>query len=117
MKKIAGSNFNLQVSDGETISVQISNTIKIVNQVIYVFNGSDPVLSTSQPYTRTLHKTGTDADPDPSVLSARVTFSDASGGHFRISVSGKAGEDTSVYDYDQAGSQASEQLNYILSFS
>ena len=117
MKKIDGSAFNLQFADLETLKVEILNRIKVAPFANYAFNGADPVLPVATPYTRKLVKTGVDADPNPSFLSARVTFAEQSGGSFRVQVTGDSGGDVSIFDYDQPDGQAAEQLNYIINLA
>jgi hypothetical protein len=114
VKKINGSKFNLAFSDQETLKVEIVNRIKIAPFVNYVFNGADPVLPVATPYTRKLKTTGANADPSPSFLSVRVTFAEEGGGSFSLRVSGDQGGDVSVFDYEQAGAQSEEQVNYTI---
>jgi hypothetical protein len=117
MKKVKGSTFNLQFADNETIKVEIINRIKLGPNANYAFNQTDPVLPVETPYTRQLHKTGPNADPDPSFLSVRITFAETGGGSFTLRVTGDQGGDVSTFDYEQAGKQAEEQVNYILNLS
>jgi hypothetical protein len=96
------------------MKVEIVNRIKIGPFANYSFNGADPVLPVTTPYTRQLEKSGVNADPNPSYLSVRVTFAEASGGSFQIRITGDGGGDVSTFDYDQAGAQAEEQVNYTI---
>lgn len=117
MKKINGSTFNLQFADQETLKVEIINPIKVGPFANYAFNGADPVLPVATPYTRQLEKAGANADPNPSSLSVRVTFAEQGGGSFSIRVTGDQGGDVSTFDYEQAGAQSEEQVNYTINIA
>ena len=117
MQKINGSPFNLRLADNETIKVEIINRMGLGPNANYAFNGADPVLPVETPYTRLLHSTGPNADPDPSFLSVRVTYAGGSGGRFTSRVTGDHGGDTSLFDCQQGGGQAEQQLDYKISFS
>jgi len=114
VKKINGSTFNLEVADQETLKVEIANRIKIAPFANYSLNGKDPVLPVATPYTHKFEKGSAAADPTPSFLSVRVTFAEQGGGSFSIRITGDQGGDVSTFNYEQAGAQAEEQVNYIV---
>jgi hypothetical protein len=114
VKKINGSKFNLGFADQETLKVKIVKRIKIAPFANYAFNGADPVLPVATSYTRKLTRAGVNADPSASFLSVRVTFAEQGGGSFSLLVSGDQGGDVSIFDYDQAGAQSEEQVNYTI---
>jgi hypothetical protein len=106
MKLKGGNRFEIDVDQGEQITLRITQSTGIVDLVNYSLDGG------TNPGPLPL-KTPCNIDPDRTCdLAVTCTFTDPGNGNFTVQVTGSKGGDVSTFGYDQAPGEAFKTLVY-----
>ncbi len=107
MKIIGGNQLRLQCEVGETVTVRVLNSIKILNLVNYRWDGTETPGPTDKntPVTEKIDRRRT--------LGVQINYPEQSGGSFTMQATGDKGGDVSSYQDQQADDEEFSQFFYI----
>jgi hypothetical protein len=106
MQSHNGRKLQLDVAEGEVISLEVINAEGIAPAVNYSFNGMGAPLPLAIPFKHAFHK----PDPVPSVIGVLVTYTSDNDGAFTLKISSDRGGEPVTVDITQAQGEANRFL-------